>query len=126
MKLFTILLLCAVAVGCGYGSSSTTTPGVTPNIVSFNPASSNSTGAGGGAFSLQVIGANFSPQAYVTFNNARMTTTVNSTGQVTVAIPQSAVPASAATVMVTVTNPGTGGIYGTAAVTSQVKNFQFN
>jgi hypothetical protein len=122
MKLLTILLLCAVAVGCGYGSHSAATPGTTPAISSFNPQSAT---AGGPAFPLQVMGSNFSPQAFVTFNNAKMTTTTNSSGEVTAMIPQAAIT-TAATVQVTVTNPGTGGIYGTTAVTSRSMPFTIN
>ena len=70
MKLLTVIVLCALAIGCGYGSHSMAAPGVAPTISSFNPPN-----------------------------------------------------ATAATVAVTVTNPGTGGIYGTTATTSQPMNF---
>ena len=119
MKLLTVLMLCAVAIGCGYGTHSMATPATTPTIMSFNPPNAT---AGGPAFSLQVMGSNFSPQAFVTFNNAKMATTQNTTGQVTAMIPQAAI-ATAATVQVTVTNPGSGGIYGTTATTSQPMSF---
>ena len=71
MKLLTVLLLCAVAIGCGYGSHPMATPGTAPTIASFNPPSVTS---GGAAFSLQVMGANFGGQAFVTFNKAQMST----------------------------------------------------
>jgi hypothetical protein len=119
MKLLTVIVLCALAIGCGYGSHSMPAPGVAPTITSFNPASAT---AGGAAFPLLVMGSNFSTQAFVTFNNQKMTTVQNSSGQVTAMIPQAAI-ATAATVAVTVTNPGTGGIYGTTATTSQPMNY---
>ncbi len=122
MKLLTVLMLCAVAIGCGYGSHAMATPGTAPSITSFNPPSAT---AGGAAFSLQVTGANFGSGAFVTFNNAQMSTTWNSSTQVTAQIPQTAI-ATAQTVPVTVTNPATGGIYGTKAATSTVMMFTIN
>jgi hypothetical protein len=122
MKLLTVLMLCAVAIGCGYGSRAMATPGTMPTIASFNPPSAT---AGGAAFSLQVMGTNFGSQAFVTFNNSKMTTMWNSAGQVTAMIPQAAI-ATAQTVQVTVTNPGSGGIYGTTAATSQPMSFTIN
>jgi hypothetical protein len=122
MKLLTVLMLCAVAIGCGYGSHAMATPGTAPSITSFNPPNAT---AGGAAFSLQVMGANFGSQAVVTFNNAQMSTTWNSSGQVTAMIPQAAI-ATAQTVPVTVTNPATGGIYGTKAAGSQPMMFTIN
>jgi hypothetical protein len=122
MKLLTVLMLCALAIGCGYGSHAMATPGTMPTIASFNPPSAT---AGGAAFSLQVMGANFGSGAFVTFNNAQMATTWNSAGQVTAQIPQAAI-ATAQTVPVTVTNPATGGIYGTRAATSTAMMFTIN
>lgn len=122
MKLVTALVLCAVAIGCGYGSRSMTTPATMPAISSFNPPSAT---AGGPAFSLKVEGSNFSPQAFVTFNNVKMTTVQDNSGEVTAMIPQAAI-STAATVQVTVTNPGSGGIYGTVAVTSAPMPFTIN
>ncbi len=122
MKLLTVLMLCAVAIGCGYGSHAMSTPGTAPTIASFNPPNAT---AGGAAFSLQVMGTNFGSGAFVTFNNAQMTTTWNSSGQVTAMIPQGAI-ATAQTVQVTVTNPATGGNYGTRAATSQPMPFTIN
>ena len=119
MKLLTVIVLCALAIGCGYGSHSMAAPGVAPTISSFDPPSAT---AGGPAFSLKVEGSNFSTQAFVTFNNTKMTTVQDNSGQVTAMITQAAI-ATAATVPVTVTNPGTGGIYGTTATTSKPMNF---
>ena len=98
------------------------TPGIAPSIASFNPPNAT---AGGAAFSLQVMGANFGSGAFVTFNSAQMATTWNSAGQVTAMIPQAAI-ATAQTVPVTVTNPATGGIYGTTKAVSQPMMFTIN
>lgn len=118
MKLIMVLFLSAIAVGCGYGSRSMT-PSAMPAIATFSPPNAT---AGGPAFALQITGSSFSPQAFVTFNGTQMTTTDNSSTQVTAMIPQAAI-ATAATVQVTVTNPGSGGIYGTTPVTSQPMSF---
>lgn len=123
MKLLTILLLCAVAVGCGYGSKSAMqTPPSVPNITSFNPANATH---GDPAFALQVMGANFATGATVSFGGANMQTTVNSGTMVTAQIPQAAI-ANAGMVPVIVTNPATNGIYGHPAVPSAAVNFTVN
>jgi uncharacterized protein (TIGR03437 family) len=75
-----------------------------------------------------VDGTNFGSKAVVNFNGAAMKTTFVSATQVKATIPASAV-STAATVPVTVTNPGTpGGLYGggTAAATSAPMNFTIN
>lgn len=127
MKLLLTLVLCAIAVGCGYGSHSqmAQTPGTAPTISQLSP---NSATAGGAAFNLMVTGSQFSSGAFVTFNGTKMTTTWTNATLVTAAIPQAAI-ASAGTVQVTVTNPASGGgIYGggTAAATSTAVNFTIN
>jgi IPT/TIG domain len=127
MKLLAVLTLCAVAVGCGYGTHSTMPPaaGTTPTIMQLTP---NSATAGGPAFNLMITGTNFGSKAVVNFNNTAMMTTWTNSTQVTAAIPQSAI-ANAGTVQVTVTNPASGGgIYGggTAAATSAPMNFTIN
>lgn len=122
MKLVTLLVVCTLAVGCGYGSHSMATAGTAPTIASFNPASAT---AGDPAFPLQVMGTNFASGAVVTFNGANMNTTRTSSTAVTAMIPQAAV-ATAGTVNVTVTNPATGGIYGTRAAISQAAPFTIN
>jgi hypothetical protein len=125
MKLLTVLLLCAVVAGCGYGSKPTTPsqPAATPNITQLNPAGVI---ANSGPFVLEVDGANFASNAAVSFNGTKMTTTFVSGSKVTAAIPNSAI-ATAASVPVIVTNQAvTGGIYGggTTAVPSQPMTFQ--
>src|SRR5215469_11705873 len=90
MKLLTILMLSAIAVGCGYGSHSTTPPmaGTTPTISSLAPASVQH---GAAAFVLQVNGANFGSKAVINFNGTAMTTMWMNAGQVTAQIPSSAI-----------------------------------
>lgn len=127
MKLLMVLTLCALAVGCGYGSHSQMpqSAGTTPTISQLAP---NSATAGGPAFNLMVTGAQFNSGAFVTFNSTKMTTMWTSSTQLTAAIPQSAIMNSG-TVQVTVTNPGTpGGLYGggTAPATSTAVNFTIN
>ena len=126
MKLLTILMLSAIAVGCGYGSHSTTPPmaGVTPTISMLVPASETH----GTDFLLTVDGANFGSKAVVNFNGAAMTTSWMNAGQVMAQIPGSAIM-NAGVVPVTVTNPAvSGGIYGggTSAATSSAMNFTIN
>jgi len=120
MKLLTILMLSAIAVGCGYGSHSTTPPmaGVTPTISMLVPASETH----GTDFLLTVDGANFGSKAVVNFNGKAMATAWVNAGQVTTQIPGSAIM-NAGVVPVTVTNPAVagGGTYGgggTSAATS--------
>jgi len=130
MKLLMVVLLTAVAatgVGCGYSSHATMPqqPGTMPTIAQLTPPS---TAAGSSDFTLTVQGTNFVSKAVVNFNGTPMTTTFVSSTKVTATIPASAV-ATAGTVPVTVTNPGTpGGLYGggTAAATSTPMNFTIN
>ena len=127
MKLITILILCAVAVGCGYGSHSTMppAPGTMPVIASLAP---NNATAGGAAFMLTVTGSSFNSNAVVNFANQAMTTSWTSSSMLTANIPASAI-ATSGTVQVTVTNPGkSGGIYGggTKAATSSPVSFTIN
>ena len=127
MKLLTILMLSAIAVGCGYGSHSTTPPtaGVMPTISSLAPPDEMH---GTGAFTLTVNGANFGSKAIVIFNGAPMTTSWINAGQVTAQITAIAIM-NAGIVPVKVTNPAVpGGTYGggTSAATSAPMNFTIN
>jgi hypothetical protein len=127
MKLVFVVLLAAVAVGCGYSKPATTppSPGTMPTIAQLVP---NNVIAGSSQFTLEVDGTNFGSKAVVNFNNSAMATSVVSATKVTATIPASAV-STAGTVPVTVTNPGTpGGLYGggTSAATSTPMNFQIN
>jgi len=127
MKLFVVVLLAAIGVGCGYSKPANmpAAPGTTPTIAQLTPPS---TAAGSSAFTLEVDGSNFGSSATVNFNGAAMSTTWSSASKVTASIPASAV-ASSGTVPVTVTNPGTpGGQYGggTLPETSTAVNFRIN
>ena len=113
MKLLTttsIVTLLFLTLACGY-SHKTTPPsaGNMPAIQTLNPASATH---GGAAFMLTVNGSNFNGNAVVNWNSAAQTTTFVTNGQLTVAVPASAIM-NAGSVQVTVTNPGTpGGPYG--------------
>jgi hypothetical protein len=127
MKLFLVLLLATIGVGCGYSkpANQPAQPGTMPTIAQLSPPS---TAAGSSDFSLEVDGTNFGSAAVVNFNGTAMSTTRASATKVMASIPASAVMNSG-TVPVTVTNPGTpGGQYGggTAAATSAPMNFTIN
>ena len=124
MRLTIVLLLLAVALGCGYGTRSTTPPqpGATPSITQLNPSGVI---ANSGSFQLEVLGTSFSSNAVINFNGTAQTTVLESAGKLAAQIPNSAI-ANAGPVPVTITNPATpGGIYGggTTAVTSQPMTF---
>jgi hypothetical protein len=121
----TILLgiLIAAAVACGYSKPNTTMGGSSmPAIATLNP---NSTTHGDPAFMLTVNGSNFATNAAVNWNGTAQTTTHVSAGQVTISVLAAAV-ANAGTVQITVTNPATGGLYGTPAQTSNMMMFTIN
>ena len=131
MKIICALWLTILCFGCGYGSSSKNTtpqPGVVPAITELSPDSAN---AGDPAFTLTVNGSNFNSTAVVKFNGTNQTTTFVTAKQLTAAIPASEI-ATAGTMPVSVTNPGTpatGGPYGspgTKSETSNVMNFTVN
>src|SRR5215467_4217422 len=124
MRLAIVVLLCALASGCGYGSKSTTPPqpASTPAITTLNPAG---VVANSGAFQLDVIGTSFAANASINFNGVKQTTTLAASGKLSAQIANSAI-ANAGPVPVTVTNPGVqGGPYGggTTPVTSQAMTF---
>jgi hypothetical protein len=96
-----------------------------PNVSALAP---NSVTAGSPSFVLTVNGTNFNTNAAVNWNGTAQTTSQVSTNQLTATIPAASI-ATAGTVMVTVTNPGTsGGIYGggTSAETSNSMTFTIN
>ncbi len=125
---YTLLLVTAFAatVGCGYSKkSSPPVAGTMPTIATLSPDTAT---AGGGAFTLTVNGSSFASKAVVNWNGAAQTTSFVSSGQITAAIPATAIAASGM-VQITVTNPGTsGGIYGggTLPETSAPMNFTIN
>jgi hypothetical protein len=117
----TILLgtLITITLACGYSKpSGSGGAGSMPAISQLSPGSAT---AGDPAFTLTVTGTNFASKATVNWNGTAQATTPGMAGQLTIAVPASAVTTSG-TVQITVTNPATssGGIYGggTTAQTS--------
>ena len=108
LKLLTILLLCVIAVGCGYGSSYNNTTGTTsaaPAIAQLSPSNVTHCGA---AFTLTVTGSNFDASSIVYWGATPLSsaTTYSSSTQVTANIT-SAMISNAGTVSVYVhTNGG--------------------
>jgi len=119
--------LLAVGLACGYSAKSTTpaAAGTMPNISALAPESMT---AGSASFVLTVNGTNFNNKAAINWNGAAQATSFVSANQLTATIPSASV-ATAGTVTVTVTNPGTpGGIYGggTSPETSNSMTFTIN
>ncbi|MGC1449106.1 MAG: IPT/TIG domain-containing protein [Candidatus Sulfotelmatobacter sp.] len=124
-----LLTLIAFTLACGYSSKSTPpVAGSVPTIAQLAPPNATH---GGAAFTLTVNGTNFGAQAVVNWNGVAQasSTTYVSGSQLTLAVPASAITA-AATVSVTVTNPGTPGtgMYGggTLPETSAAMSFAVN
>lgn len=118
-KTFLLIMLLAAGLGCGYSKPKTTMPA----IATLDPASKT---AGSGQFQLEIDGSNFASGAVVSFNGATEATTVVSSTKLEATIPASAI-SSAGAAVVTVTNPGSGGIYGSmGSVTSAPMNFMIN
>ena len=130
MKTLQILLLtgfAAFTLACGYSSKSYTnpTPGNVPAIAELSPTAM---AVGSPAFMLTVNGSSFSSTAQVNFGGSAMTTKYVSGNQLMASIPAAAI-ATADTIQVTVTNPGTpGGVYGggTQSETSAIMDFTVN
>ena|ERR1700687_821061 len=126
MRLFFVLLLSTMFVGCGYSSSTMPAqPGTTPVIAQLQP---NNAVHGGSAVPFEVDGTKFATNAGINFNGVAQATTWVSATKLTTTIQPASIM-TAGTVPVTVTNPGTpGGTYGggTAAVTSAPMNFTIN
>lgn len=119
-KTLVLAVLAAIGIGCGYSKPSTpSSPGTTPAIAQLNPTTAT---AGGGQFMLEVDGTNFANNAVINFNSTAMTTSLTGAGKLQATIPATAI-ANSGMVPVTVTNPATGGVYGTPAVTSQAASF---
>jgi len=105
---FTTLLgtLTLLTLACGYSSKSTPpVAGTVPVIAQLNPGSAT---AGDPAFNMTVNGSHFASKAVVKWNGIDQTTTFVTSGQLTIAVPASAV-ATAGQAKITVTNPGTTG-----------------
>ena len=127
-KTISLITLLAVGIGCGYSKHATTPPsmGTTPNVSALVPNSVNH--GMPNSFTLTVNGTNFNSNAAINWNGAAQTTTFVSSNQLTTQVPAASV-ATAGTVMVSVTNPGTpGGIYGggTSPETSNSMTFTIN
>ena len=132
MKTISVLLLAILWLGCGgYSTPSAAPPkaGTVPAIAAIMPNTANH---GDPGFTLTVNGSSFNSNAVVNWNGAAQTTTLLAMKQLTAAIPASAI-ATAGTVAVTVTNPGSstpGGPYGggsnTMAETSNSMMFTIN
>jgi IPT/TIG domain-containing protein len=122
LKIKTLILLAVAAAGMGCGYSKPKTTSSMPAIAQLNPASVT---AGGATFQLEVDGMNFASNAVVNFRGTAEQTMFVSATKLEATIPAAAIAASGA-VPVTVTNPGTSGIYGTPATTSAAMNFTVN
>lgn len=133
MKTVSVLLLAMLWSGCGGYSAPKAAPpqaGFVPVIAAIVPNIANH---GDPAFTLTVNGNTFNANAVVNWDGVAQTSTAHpAMNQLTVAIPASAI-ATAGTVAVTVTNPGSstpGGPYGggssTKSETSNVMNFTVN
>jgi hypothetical protein len=116
-----LILLIVAGFGCGYSKPAAMATTL-PAISQLNP---QSTSTGGAQFQLEVDGMNFSSSAMVNFNGAVQATTFVSATKLEATIPAAAIMNSG-TVQVTVTNPGTGGIYGATATTSTGMSFMIN
>jgi hypothetical protein len=133
MKSVSVLLLAVLSFGCGgYNAPKTAAPqpGLVPVIAAIVPNTANH---GDPGFTLTVNGSTFNANAVVNWDGVAQTNTAHpATNQLTVAIPASAI-ATAGTVAVTVTNPGSstpGGPYGggssTKSETSGSMTFTIN
>lgn len=103
-----LLLLSICSIGCGYSSNGKGT--VAPGAPAISQLAPNTMAAGGGAFTLTVMGSNFVSGATVYWDSTTRTTTFVSANKVTAAISAADI-ASAATILVYVKNPGGTGIY---------------
>jgi hypothetical protein len=125
VKATLLVTLTALTLACGYSAKATPpVAGTVPAVAALNPSS---TSAGSPAFTLTVNGSNFNSNAVVNWNGVAQTTTIVSANQVTISVPAAAV-ATAGSVAVTVTNPGTAGTGpygggGTMAETSNAMTF---
>jgi hypothetical protein len=120
-KTLLLVTLLVAGLGCGYSKKTTMTTTM-PAIMQLNPASE---AHGSAQFQLEVDGSNFASNAVVNFSGIAMATSFVTATKLQATIPAMAV-ANAGTVAVTVTNPGSGGIYGGSSVTSAPMNFTIN
>ena len=131
MRTILLLFLTLAAFGCGYSRpNQMTQPGIVPVVAAIVPASQLH---GGSNFTLTVTGSNFNGNAVVNWNAApQPNTTHPMANTLSVMIPAADI-ATAGTVQVSVTNPGSstpGGPYGggsnTPSETSNNMTFSIN
>jgi IPT/TIG domain len=131
MKTILLLILTLAAFGCGYSRpNQMTQPAIVPVVTAITPASQFH---GGSNFTLTVTGSNFNGNAVVNWNAApQPNTTHPMPNTLSVMIPAADI-ATAGTVQVSVTNPGSstpGGPYGggsnTPSETSNNMTFTIN
>ena len=121
VKTMLLVTLIASALACGYTSKNTPpAAGNIPAIAQLAPASMK---AGSAGFTLTVNGSKFNTNAVVNWSGSAQATTYVTGGQLSAAIPASAI-ATAGTVSVTVTNPGTAGtgMYGSGGTSAETSN----
>lgn len=75
-----LLAITSMSVGCGYGSHNYMNGNGTPQITTLSPST---TLAGGAAFSLAIKGTGFGTDSLVYWGTTTLTTTYDSTTQVT-------------------------------------------
>lgn len=127
-KLVLLSGLIAFTLACGYGTKTPAPaqPGAIPAITQLMPDNAN---VGDAAFTLIVNGSSFAATATISWNGTVRATTHVSANQLSTMI-SAADLATAGSVPVLVTNPGTPGmgIYGggTQAENSNVMNFTIN
>lgn len=104
MKLIWVLLLAALAVGCGYGSNYNPNmgPSGSMSIQQLSPSSAN---AGGPGFVLTVNGSGFGTSAVVYWNGSQRNSTYVTGNQLTATISASDI-AQSGTVQVYVRSNG--------------------
>src|SRR5262249_40063161 len=132
MKTVCVLLLAILCFGCGgykFPTQAAPQAAIVPVVTAIMPNSAN---AGAPGFTLTVNGRKFKNKPMGDWSGGRTNTTHVSANQLTAAIPAANI-ATAGTVAVTVTNPGSstpGGPYGgggsTPSATSASLTFTIN
>ena len=117
-KTVALALVLATGLGCGYSKPKM----MTPAISQLSPSSEK---AGSGQFTLEIEGTNFASNAVAQFNGVNVSTSFVSSTKVEATIPASAIM-STGIAQVTVTDPGSGGIYGGMGTMSAAMNFTIN
>jgi hypothetical protein len=124
MRRMLLLFLTLAGFGCGGYSAPNqmTQPGIVPVIAAIMPASQLH---GGSDFTLTVTGSNINANAVVNWNGMSQSSTTHAAANtLSVTIPAADI-ATAGTVQVSVTNPGSstpGGPYGGSTTPSETSN----